>query len=81
MSGRSSPLYYILILITMHSHQSYFNITTVIHGYEYSTTIDTSTIKTYRNSGLGKIVECTLVYCIISLIVMQGYFKEKSEHT
>ena len=32
-----------------------------------------STLKTYRNRGLGKIVKCTLlVYCIISLIVMQG---------
>ena len=35
MSGRSPPLYCTLILITMHSHQSYPNITTVIHSYEY----------------------------------------------
>ena len=73
MSGRSPPLYCTLILITMHSHQSYPNITTVVHSYEYSTTVDNSTIETYRNRGLGKIVKCTLVYCIISLIVMQGY--------
>ena len=33
MSGRSPPLYCTLILITMHSHQSYLNITTVIHSY------------------------------------------------
>ena len=38
MSGRSPPLYCTLILITMRSHQSYHNITTVIHSYEYSTT-------------------------------------------
>ena len=31
----------------MHSHQSYPNITTVIHSYQYSPTIDNSTIKTY----------------------------------
>ena len=37
----------------MHSHQSYPNITTVIHSYEYSTTVDNSTIETYRNRGLG----------------------------
>ena len=43
-----------LILITMHSHQSWPNITTVIRSYEYSTTIDKSTIETYRNRGLGK---------------------------
>ena len=39
MSGRCLPLYQVLctlILITMHSHQSYPNITTaVIHSYEY----------------------------------------------
>ena len=71
MSGRSPPLYCTLILITMHSHQSYSSITTVIHSYEYSPTVDNSTIETYRNRGLGK--KCTLVYCcIISLIVMQG---------
>ena len=40
MSGRSPPLYCTLILITMHSHQSYPNLTTVIHSYEYSSTID-----------------------------------------
>ena len=81
MSGRTLPLYCTLILITMHSHQSYPNITTVIHSYEYSTTIDNiSTIETYMNRGLGKIVKCTLVYCIISLIVMQGYFKKKTQN-
>ena len=58
MSGRSPPLN--CILITMRSHQSYHNITTVIHSYEYSTTVDNSTdnsnstIETYRNRGLGK---------------------------
>ena len=41
------------ILITMHSHQSYPNITTVTHSYEYSPTIDNSTITTYTNRGLG----------------------------
>ena len=56
MSGRSPPLLYcILILITMRRHQSYHNITTVIHSYEYSTTVDNSTIETYRNRGLGKL--------------------------
>ena len=54
MSGRSPPLYCTLILITMRSHQSYHNITTVKHSYEYSTTVDNSTIETYRNRGLGK---------------------------
>ena len=49
MSGRSPPLYCTLILITMHSHESYPNITTVTYGYEYSTTVDNSTIETYRN--------------------------------
>ena len=39
MSGRSPPLYCTLILITMHSHQSYPNITKIIHSYEYSTTV------------------------------------------
>ena len=36
----------------MRSHQSYPNITTVIHSYEYSPTIDNSTIETSRNRGL-----------------------------
>ena len=82
MSGTSPPLYCTLILITMHSHQSYLNITTVTYSYEYSTTVDTndSTLTTYRNRGLGKIVKCTLVYCIISLIVMQEYCTN-TEHT
>ena len=35
-----------LILITMHSHQSYPNITTVIHSYEYSTTVILDTCST-----------------------------------
>ena len=46
MSGRSPPLYCTLILITMHSHQSYSNITTVIHSYEYSPTVDNSKMYT-----------------------------------
>ena len=53
MSGRSPPLYCTLILITMHSHQSYPNITTVIHSYEYSTTVDNSTIEIYMNRAIG----------------------------
>ena len=53
MSGRSPPLYCTLILITMHSHQSYPNITTV-QSHEYSTTVDNSTIETYMNRGLGQ---------------------------
>ena len=53
MSGRSPPLYCTLILITMRSHQSYPNITTVIHSYEYSANVDNSTIETYRNRGLA----------------------------
>ena len=54
MSGRNPPLYCTLILITMHSHQSYPNLTTVIHSYEYSSIINISTMKTYTNRGLGK---------------------------
>ena len=86
MSGRIPPLYCTLIFITMHSHRSHLNITTVIHtgSYEYTTTtIDTinSTLKAYRNRGLGKIVKCTLVCCIISLIVMQGYYTNNTEYT
>ena len=73
MSGRSPPLYCTLILITMHSHQSYPNITTVIHSYEYSTTVDNSTIGTYMERGL--------VYYIISLIVMQGFLRKNTEGT
>ena len=46
MSGRSPPLYCTLVLITMHSHQSYPNITTVIHSYEYSTTVILDTCST-----------------------------------
>ena len=49
MSGRSPPLYCtLIILITMRSHHSYPNITTVIHSYEYSTNVDNSTIETYN---------------------------------
>ena len=47
MSGRSPPLYCTLILITMHSHQSYPNLTTVRHSYEYSPTIDIRYILIY----------------------------------
>ena len=38
----------------MHSHQSYPNLTTVIHNYEDSTNVDNSTIEPYKNRGLGK---------------------------
>ena len=46
MSGRSPPLYCALILIAMHGHQLYPNITTVIHSYEYSTTVILDTCST-----------------------------------
>ena len=60
MSGRSPPLYCVLIIITMHSHQSEPNITTddVVHSYKYSTNVDNSTIESYKNKGLGKQVKC-----------------------
>ena len=55
MSGRSPPLYCtLIILITLHSHQSYPNIPTVVHSYEDSTNIDYSIIEPYKNRGLGK---------------------------
>ena len=67
MSGRSPPLHCTLVLITMDSHQSYPNITAVIHSYEYSTTVDNSTTETYRIRVLGKIVKCTR-YTINSIL-------------
>ena len=71
MSGRSPPLYCTLILITMRSHQSYHNITTVIHSYEYSTTVDNSTIETYRNrTWVNSKLYTSILY---NLIIMQGY--------
>ena len=80
MSGRSPSLYCTLILITMHSHQSYPNITTVIHGYEYSTTVDNSTIETYRNRGLGKIkMYISILYNIIHCHARVFYEKKKNE--
>ena len=39
----------------MHNHQSYPNITTVIHSYRYNPTIDNSTIETTRDRGLGRV--------------------------
>ena len=53
---KPTVIYCTLILITMHSHQSYPNIliTTVVHSYENSTNIDNSTIEPYKNRGLGK---------------------------
>ena len=39
-----------IILQPNHSN----TLTTVIHSYEYSPTIDISTIKTYTNRGLGR---------------------------
>ena len=75
MSGRSPPVYCTFTLITMHSHQSYHNITTVIHSYKYSsTTVDNSTIETYRNRGLGKYRSSKLYTSVLyNLIIMQGY--------
>ena len=54
MSGRSPPLYCTLTLITMHSHQSYPNLTTVIHSYEYSPTID---LLTHKDDGLPLVID------------------------
>ena len=80
MSGRSPPFYCTLILSTMHSHQSHPNITTVvIHSYEYSMSIKVPS----RHTGIGAWDNSKmyiLVYCIISLIVMQGYFKKKTQN-
>ena len=79
MSGRSPPLYCTLILITMHSHQSYPNITTVIHSYEYSTTVDNSTIETYRNRGLGKSkMYISILYNIIHCHARVFYGKKRT---
>ena len=72
MSGRSPPLYCTLILVTMRSHQSYHNITTVIHSYEYSTLL--SIIVPSRHTGIGAWVNSKLYISILyNLIVMQGY--------
>ena len=76
MSGRSPPLYCTLILITMRSHQSDHNITTVVihtSSYEYSTTVNNSAIETsYRN--IGAWVNSNFYTSILyNLIVMQGY--------
>ena len=72
MSEKSPPLNCTLILITMHSHQSYPNIPTVVHSYEDSTNVDNSTIEPYKNRGLGS-QKNVGVYCTISLIAMHGY--------
>ena len=73
MSGRSPPLYCTLILVTMRSHQSYHNITTVvIHSYEYSTTLPI--IVPSRHTGIGAWVNSKLYTSILyNLILMQGY--------
>ena len=68
MSGRSPPLYCtLIILITMHSHQSYPNITTaVINSYEYRVVL-LSIIVPSRHRGIGAWVISkmyTLVYCV-----------------
>ena len=77
MSGRSPPLYCTLILITMHSHQSYPNITTEIHSYEDGINVNNSTINSYKDRGLGKQQNVggrtlLIVYCTILLIAMHG---------
>ena len=75
MSGRSPPLYCTLILITMRSHQSYHNITTVIHSYEYSIIVLLSIIIVpSRHTGIGAWVNSKLYTSILyNLIIMQGY--------
>ena len=78
MSGRSPHRYTVhILIIAMRSHQSYPNIPTVIHSYEYSTII-MSIIVPSRHTGIGAWVNSNLytinsIYCIISLIFMQGY--------
>ena len=78
MSGRSPPLYCTLILITMRSHQSYHNITTVIHSYEYSIVL-LSIIVPSRHTGIGAWVNSKLYTTSIlyNLILMQGYLLYK----
>ena len=78
MSGRSPPLYCTLILITMRSHQSYHNITTVIHSYEYSLVL-LSIIVPSRHTGIGAWVNSKLYTTSIlyNLILMQGYLLYK----
>ena len=82
MSGRSPPLYCTLVLITMRSHQSYHNITTVIHSYEYfslkyivtSIVLLLSIIVPSRHTGIGAWVNSKLYTSILyNLILMQGY--------
>ena len=72
MSGRSPPLYCTLILITMRSHQSYHNTTTVIHSYEYIVLL--SIIVPSRHTEIGAWVNSKLYTSILyNLILMQGY--------
>ena len=66
MSGRSPPLYCTLILITMHSHQSYPNITTVIHSY--ATTI-LSIIVPSRHAGIEAWVNSKMYISILYNII------------
>ena len=60
-------LYCTLMLITMHSHQSYPNITTVIHSYEVTSIVLLSIIVPSRHTRIGAWVNSTLVcVCVFS---------------
>ena len=66
----------------MHSHQSYPNITTVIHSYEYSTTVDNSTIETY-STGIEPWVKGKMYTSILYNIINchARVFKKKNQNT
>ena len=64
MSGRIPPLYCTLILITMHSHQSYPSITTVIHSHEYSPTVDNIIVPS-RHTRMGAWVNSKMYTSIL----------------
>ena len=77
MSGRSPPLYCTLILISMHSHQSYPNITTVIHSYESIVLL--SIIVPSRHTGIGlwvngKLYTISILYNIIKCHARENFF-------